>query len=79
MGNSGAPCPAAPHIFAPIMWGETFAELRPKPEIAAKVMRILGAYLEPTLPKPIVIEDICLFGEGKDRRFHRIHRYALTG
>lgn len=49
------------------------------PEIAAKVMRILSAYLEPTLPKPFVIEDICLFGEGEDQRFHLIHRYALTG
>lgn len=30
------------------------------------------------LPRPFVIEDLCLFGEDEARRFHLLHRYALS-
>lgn len=36
-------------------------------------------WLAPALPRPFVIEDLCLFGEDEAGRFHLIHRYPLTG
>jgi hypothetical protein len=39
----------------------------------------LQAHLAPVLPQPFVIEDLCLFGEDDQGRFHLLHRYALTG
>lgn len=45
------------------------------PEVEA----VLEPLLAPVLPDPFVIEDLCLFGEAEDGRFHLVHRYALTG
>ena len=28
-------------------------------------------------PEPFVLDDLCLFGEAEDGRFHLLHRYAL--
>ncbi|WP_095589325.1 DUF1045 domain-containing protein [Actibacterium ureilyticum] len=39
----------------------------------------LAPALTPLLPRPVRIDSLCLFGEGKDGRFHNLHRYALTG
>ncbi|TAG09238.1 MAG: phosphonate metabolism protein, partial [Rhodobacterales bacterium] len=41
-------------------------------------MAALEAHFAPVLPRPFVIEDLCLFGED-DGGFHLLHRYALTG
>lgn len=30
------------------------------------------------LPQPFLIEDLCLFGEDADNRFHLLHRYPLS-
>lgn len=46
---------------------------------ASRVAAALADYFEPVLPKPFVIEDLCLFGEDQAGRFHLLHRYALTG
>lgn len=40
---------------------------------------VLGAHFAPVLPRPFVIEDLCLFGEPEDGAFRLLHRYALTG
>lgn len=48
-------------------------------ETAAEVARRLRPVLDPLLPRPFRIRDICLFGEGQDGRFHHLHRYALSG
>lgn len=45
----------------------------------ADVARVLEQHFAPVLPKPFVIEDLCLFGEDDEGRFHLLHRYALTG
>jgi putative phosphonate metabolism protein len=29
------------------------------------------------LPQPFVLQDLCLFGEDQDNRFHLLHRYPL--
>ena len=43
------------------------------------VMAALQEYLSPVLPRPFVIEDLCLLGEEMDGRFHLLHRAALSG
>lgn len=42
-------------------------------------MKRLVVYYAPVLPRPFVIEDLRLFGEDAEGRFHLLHRYALTG
>lgn len=42
-------------------------------------MAALQAHFAPVLPRPFVIEDLCLFGEDEGGDFHLLHRYALTG
>ncbi|MEY4982453.1 MAG: hypothetical protein RIR62_719 [Pseudomonadota bacterium] len=46
---------------------------------AAQTARVLGPWLDPHLPRPFVIEDLCLFGEDAQGRFHLLARHALTG
>jgi hypothetical protein len=43
------------------------------------VMAALRAHFAPVLPRPFVIEDLCLFGEDDSGVFHLLHRYALSG
>lgn len=43
------------------------------------VMPALQAYFEPVLPRPFILEDLCLFGEDRAGGFHLLHRYALSG
>lgn len=45
----------------------------------APVAEVLKAHFAPVLPRPFVIEDLCLFGEDGSGRFHLLHRHALTG
>lgn len=45
----------------------------------APVMAALKDHLSPVLPHPFVIEDLCLFGEDADGRFHLLHRIPLSG
>jgi len=39
----------------------------------------LAPLFEPHLERPFRIDEICLFGEGQDGRFRKLHRYARTG
>lgn len=43
------------------------------------VLAVLDAHIVPVLPRPFVIEDLCLFGEDAAGSFRLLHRYALTG
>jgi hypothetical protein len=43
------------------------------------VRAALEAHFAPVLPRPFVVEDLCLFGEDANGRFQLLHRYALTG
>lgn len=43
------------------------------------VLAVLEHWLAPVLPRPFVIEDLCLFGEDAVGRFHLLSRHALTG
>lgn len=39
---------------------------------------IAEAHFIPHLPQPFRLNDLCLFGEAADGRFHLLHRYPLT-
>jgi hypothetical protein len=54
----------------------TLTDRLPDPE---PVIPVLGAHLADTLPRPFVIEDLCLFGEDAQGRFHLVRRFPLTG
>ncbi|SDK43521.1 DUF1045 domain-containing protein [Aliiruegeria lutimaris] len=47
--------------------------------VADAVAARLHPVVEPLLPRPFRIREICLFGEGQDGRFHHLHRYTLSG
>lgn len=49
------------------------------PTEGAQVAPIVAAHFAPVLPRPFLIEDLCLFGEAADGRFRLLHRYALAG
>lgn len=49
------------------------------PEAEAEAVRaVLAPIVAPLLPRPLVIDQICLCGEDADGRFHIQHRYALS-
>ncbi|WP_460272377.1 DUF1045 domain-containing protein [Celeribacter sp. ULVN23_4] len=46
---------------------------------AEAVKAALKPVIAPLLPNPFRVEDLCLFGEAHDGRFHLLHRYTLSG
>ena len=65
-----------PFVMEEFLFHLTLTDRLPDPGPA---MAALGAHFAPVLPRPFVIEDLCLFGEDDAGRFHLLHRYALTG
>lgn len=49
------------------------------PDEADAVLPVAQGWFGPVLPEPFRIEDLCLFGETAEGRFHLLHRCALTG
>lgn len=49
------------------------------PDRVADVSLAAQTHVGPCLPRPFVIEDLCLFGEDQGGQFHLLHRYALSG
>ncbi len=49
------------------------------PDRMADVTAAAQVHMAPHLPRPFVIEDLCLFGEDGQGTFHLLHRYALSG
>ena len=47
--------------------------------LADDVAIILQAHFAPVLPRPFMIEDLCLFGEDATGNFRLLHRYPLVG
>jgi hypothetical protein len=45
---------------------------------ADTVQPILAAHFAPHLPRPFVVQDLCLYGEDNAGRFHLLHRYPLS-
>lgn len=48
-------------------------------DMADRAAKALAAHFAPVLPRPFVIDDLCLFGEPEDGQFRLLHRYRLTG
>jgi putative phosphonate metabolism protein len=49
------------------------------PDRTADVTAAAQAHMAPHLPRPFIVEDLCLFGEDQGGTFHLLHRYALSG
>ena len=45
---------------------------------AETIQPILAAHFAPHLPRPFVVQDLCLYGEDDAGRFHLLHRYPLS-
>lgn len=67
-----------PFVMEEYRFHLTLTDRLPEAEVAV-VQAALAAHFAPVLPRPFVIEDLCLFGEDDTGRFHLLHRYALTG
>ena len=42
------------------------------------VAQAAAAQFDAVLPRPFTVDDLCLFGEDGQGRFHLLHRYALS-
>jgi hypothetical protein len=67
---------AIPYVMEEFRFHLTLTDRLPDP---GPTLAALSAHFAPVLPRPFVIEDLCLFGEDRAGRFHLLHRYALTG
>ena len=65
-----------PYVMEEFRFHLTLTDRLPDP---APAQAALSAHFAPVLPRPFVIEDLCLLGEDAQGRFHLLHRYALTG
>jgi hypothetical protein len=65
-----------PYVFEEFQFHLTLTDQLDSPESIAP---LVAAHFAPVLPRPFVIEDLCLFGEDAAGQFHLLHRYALTG
>ena len=48
-------------------------------DTARAAQAVLAPLTAPFCDAPLVVREICLFGERTDGRFHLVHRYPLTG
>lgn len=67
-----------PYVMEEFRFHLTLTGKLPDAEAEA-VSERLQPVLQPILPQPFRIREICLFGEGQDGRFHHLHRYTLSG
>lgn len=67
-----------PYVMEEFQFHLTLTDKLPEDQ-RAPVMAVLQDHLSPVLPRPFMIEDLCLFGEDRDGRFHLLHRAPLSG
>lgn len=67
-----------PFVMEEFRFHMTLTDQLPQAE-AAQVAAILQDHLEPVLPAPFVIDDLCLMAEDAQGRFHLRHRTTLSG
>lgn len=67
-----------PHVMEDFRFHLTLTSRLP-PDWAEATQKVLTAHVAPVLPRPFVIEDMCLFAEDMSGRFHLLHRYPLSG
>ena len=67
-----------PYVMEEFRFHLTLTGALPDPEAAA-VEAALAPILALILPRPYVIDSLCLFGEAEDGHFHNLHSYTLSG
>lgn len=67
-----------PYVMEEFRFHLTLTDSLPEDQ-RPQVMAALQDHLSPVLPRLFAIEDLCLFGEDMDSRFHLLHRAALSG
>ncbi len=67
-----------PYVMEEFRFHLTLSDDLPE-DRAEAVAQALGPWLAPHLPRPFLIEDLCLFAEDAQGRFHLLSRHALTG
>jgi hypothetical protein len=67
-----------PYVMEEFRFHLTLTDRLPEGDVAP-VKAALAGHFEPVLPRPFLIEDLCLFGEDAKGRFQLLHRAALTG
>lgn len=66
-----------PHVMEEFRFHLTLSG-RLSPQDQAALRPLAEAHFTPHLPQPFRLEDLCLFGEAQDGRFHLLHRYPLA-
>ena len=66
-----------PYVMQDFLFHLTLTGELPAAE-AAQVAALLGPVLQPVLPRPFLVDSLCLFGQGDDGMFRLVHRYALS-
>ncbi|MFC3569036.1 DUF1045 domain-containing protein [Paracoccus simplex] len=67
-----------PHVMEEFRFHLTLTDRLPV-GMAGRAQAALAAHFAPVLPRPFVIDALCLFGEPKDGGFRLLHRYDLAG
>lgn len=67
-----------PHVMDQFRFHLTLTDDLPEAELIATAA-VAAEWFAPVVPAPFVVEDLCLFGEDFQGRFHLIGRHALTG
>jgi putative phosphonate metabolism protein len=65
-----------PHVLEEFRFHITLTGNLPREE-AETVARVLAPHLSLRVPRPCVIDSLCLMGEDEAGMFHLIHRYTL--
>lgn len=65
-----------PHVMEDFRFHMTLSGRLDLPE-ARSVAKVLAPWLQPHLPRPHVIDSLCLFGEAEDGRFRLLRRFAF--
>jgi putative phosphonate metabolism protein len=65
-----------PHVMEEFQFHLTLTG-RLSPQDHATLRPVAQAHFAPHLPQPFGMDDLCLFGEAEDGRFHLLHRYPL--
>ncbi len=67
-----------PYVLEQFHMHMTLSGSLPGPE-REQVRAVARSHFAALLPSPYILDQLCLFGEAQDGRFHILHRYTLTG
>ena len=67
-----------PYVMEDFLFHVTLTGDLPEAE-AARVAEALDPVLRPVLPRPFLVDSLCLFGQAEDGMFRLLHRYPLSG